>query len=51
MMKKSTKTIALATRCFPHCKWYIVMVVSFDFSLRTFVIEVALAILYMIRLL
>ena len=46
-MMKITATNALATRCFPHCKWYIVMVVSLIFLLRTSVIEVALVILYM----
>ena len=34
-MMKITATNALATRCFPNCKWYIVMVVSLIFLLGT----------------
>ena len=46
--EKSTRTGALATRCFQHCKWYIVMVVSFGFCRRTSVVEVAPPMLYMV---
>ena len=35
-MMKSTTTNALATRYFPHCKWYIVMAVSFLFFSEDF---------------
>ena len=50
-MMKITATNAPATRCFPHRKRHIVIVVSLIFLLRTSVNEVALVILYMVRLL